>query len=76
VLGDHIGKSARCTAVRRDPQHLVGQPLHQLATSRVGHQAAEPTELAALTSRGVGKRLPQQGVGQRNRLIDRCRVIR
>ena len=73
--------SANRRAARRfeaNSQDLVGQPLHQLASGRIGDQPAEPAQLASLAAGRVGERLTQQRVGQRNRLFDtppsHCRV--
>ncbi len=70
MCGDDIGEPTPGAAVRHDPQHLVGQPLNEFATGRVGHQAAQPLELATFAARRCGQGLAQDRIGERNCLVD------
>ena len=74
MLGDDIGEPAAGTAVRPDPQHLVGQPLDEFATGRVGHQSAQPVELATFAGRRRGHGLAEDRIGESNRLLDQLEV--
>ena len=65
-----------CSPLRSgDPQHLVGEPVDQVAPRRVRHQPPEPSLAPTFGPGGVGRGLAQQLVGERHGALDAGVVV-
>jgi hypothetical protein len=70
ILGDDRCQSPRGAPVGTDPQHLVGESLHQLAPGRVGYQSTKAVELPTFSTCCVSHSVTKQAVRQGDRLVD------
>lgn len=70
-----IGEAARRTSVRPDADDVVGEPLNELATGRIGDEPAESVELTAFAASCSGECVPQQLIGARDRFFDQLSVV-
>lgn len=71
---DNIGEATRRASIRPDADDIIGEPLDELTTGRIGHEPAESMELTAFAARRSGQCIPQQLIGARDRLFDQLSV--
>ena len=62
-------RSGRCPRTL-EPQHLVGEPEHEVATGRIGDESAEALLTLSFRRRDRRLRCPEQSVGPGDRPLD------